>query len=324
MRAHDLVEPEIRADDQSFVVSLKHQSVFSEEDQRWIGGYEAFNLERDEEKALLLGRRGDPLSIQQIMDALDLVDTEDYRALVERLQHKGLIIGIPRRRSGERSRRSPRWTVVQPKEALAYYGELAAAAHRSAEENGRVRRAHMKQLISSASPYHQAHLVRALHSLKLVDADGSINARLLSLIEALPTNEPRDAESASGRAAQPTPQPSVAPDEDIIEAGVHAQSESSEEAAEQDAELAAPDRAKLYVGNLRYSTTVDAVADLFRTAGAVAAVAIPTDFRNPSRNRGFAFVAMETPEDAKRAKVDLQGADLDGRRLYLEWARSAA
>jgi ATP-dependent DNA helicase RecG len=124
MKAHDLMEPEFSTDSQSFAVSLKHQSVFSQEDQRWISGFEEFSLERDEEKVLLLGRAGHTLSIQQIMDAVDLVDTEDYRALIERLPIKGMIKGAHRPRTGVRTRNSPRWTVLQPSEAATYYADL--------------------------------------------------------------------------------------------------------------------------------------------------------------------------------------------------------
>lgn len=107
MRAHDLVEPDIRVDNQSFVVSLQHRSVFSEEDQRWIAAYDGFSLEREEEKVLLLGRHGDPLSVQEIMHSLDLVDTEDYRRIILGLQQKGLLRGR-KKKSGVRSRNSPR------------------------------------------------------------------------------------------------------------------------------------------------------------------------------------------------------------------------
>jgi len=118
MKAHDLVEPEIVADDETFTVSLKHQSVFSEEDQRWISAFDSFDLERDEEKVLLLGRTGEPLSVQQIMDAVDLVDTEDYRALIDRLLVKGLIQGInKRRKTGSSTRNAPRWYVISPMQA---------------------------------------------------------------------------------------------------------------------------------------------------------------------------------------------------------------
>ena len=112
MRAHDLVEPDVSATSDRFTVALRHQSVFSEEDQRWIAGFGDFPLDRDEEKILFAWAEGKTLSVQQIMDAVDIVDTEDYRELIERLLNKGLIRGIRATRStGKQRRNDPRWEV---------------------------------------------------------------------------------------------------------------------------------------------------------------------------------------------------------------------
>jgi RNA recognition motif-containing protein len=79
---------------------------------------------------------------------------------------------------------------------------------------------------------------------------------------------------------------------------------------------------KLYVGNLAFSTTESTLRNLFESDGRkVEDVAIVTD-RDTGQPRGFAFVNMSSPEDAKAAIDALNGRDLDGRSLTVNEARS--
>ena len=71
---------------------------------------------------------------------------------------------------------------------------------------------------------------------------------------------------------------------------------------------------KLYVGNLSFSTTPEAVETLFAAIGEVREVAMPTD-RETGQPRGFAFVTMGNPEMAETAARQLDGTVLDGRPL---------
>jgi len=78
---------------------------------------------------------------------------------------------------------------------------------------------------------------------------------------------------------------------------------------------------KLYVGNLNFTTTEDALEAAFAANGrTVKEVAIPTD-RDTGRPRGFAFVTMGSDADAKSAIADLDGKDLDGRNLKVNEAQ---
>jgi RNA recognition motif-containing protein len=77
---------------------------------------------------------------------------------------------------------------------------------------------------------------------------------------------------------------------------------------------------KLYVGNLSFSTTAEAVETLFAAIGEVREVAMPTD-RETGRPRGFAFVTMGTPEIAETAARQLDGTMLDGRPLRVNEAQ---
>ena len=78
---------------------------------------------------------------------------------------------------------------------------------------------------------------------------------------------------------------------------------------------------KLYVGNLNFSTTEDALRAAFSANGrTVKEVAIPSD-RETGRPRGFAFVTMGSEADAKAAIAALDGKDLEGRNIKVNEAQ---
>ncbi len=77
---------------------------------------------------------------------------------------------------------------------------------------------------------------------------------------------------------------------------------------------------KLYVGNLSYDTTEDALKDVFAEAGTVDSVAIMKD-KFSGRSRGFGFVEMGSDEEAKKAIDMLNEKDLDGRKLVVNEAK---
>lgn len=76
----------------------------------------------------------------------------------------------------------------------------------------------------------------------------------------------------------------------------------------------------IFVGNLSYSATEDAVRELFQQYGAVDRVSIITD-RDTGQPRGFAFVEMSGSEEAARAIEALNGRELNGRQLNVNEAR---
>ena len=80
---------------------------------------------------------------------------------------------------------------------------------------------------------------------------------------------------------------------------------------------------KLYVGNLPFSCTALELQGLFSEAGAVAAIDLVFD-KVTGRPRGFAFVTMATPEEAKAAIDKLHGHALDGRKLTVSEARASS
>jgi RNA recognition motif-containing protein len=81
---------------------------------------------------------------------------------------------------------------------------------------------------------------------------------------------------------------------------------------------------KLYVGNLNFSTTEDALRAAFAEGGrTVKSVAILT---NPEtgRSRGFGFVEMGSDQDAQAAIQALDGTEFEGRPLKVNEARERA
>ena len=77
---------------------------------------------------------------------------------------------------------------------------------------------------------------------------------------------------------------------------------------------------KLFVGNLPFTTTENDLQDYFAQAGAVQAVNIMQD-RATGRSRGFAFVEMNSPEDATKAITMFHQKDFQGRALTVNEAR---
>ncbi|MHB8105567.1 MAG: RNA recognition motif domain-containing protein [Dehalococcoidales bacterium] len=73
---------------------------------------------------------------------------------------------------------------------------------------------------------------------------------------------------------------------------------------------------KIYVGNLSYEVTEDALAAEFGVYGKVDSVAIPSD-KFSGRPRGFAFVEMGTKTEAEAAIAGLNGKSLKDRTIVV-------
>ena len=74
---------------------------------------------------------------------------------------------------------------------------------------------------------------------------------------------------------------------------------------------------KLYVGGLSYSTTSEGLREFFAQSGNVVSATVITD-RFSGQSRGFGFVEMATAEEAQNAISQLNGRELDGRRITVE------
>jgi RNA recognition motif-containing protein len=76
---------------------------------------------------------------------------------------------------------------------------------------------------------------------------------------------------------------------------------------------------RLYVGNLSFHCTTDALKEAFAKHGAVTDVHIVMD-RESGQPRGFAFVTMGTDTEATTAMGAMNGSMLEGRPLRVNEA----
>ena len=77
---------------------------------------------------------------------------------------------------------------------------------------------------------------------------------------------------------------------------------------------------KLFVGNLSFSIGEEELRQLFEQKGGVESVTVMRDL-DTGRPRGFGFVEMASEEAAQTAIKELNGYELDGRKLAVNEAR---
>ena len=80
---------------------------------------------------------------------------------------------------------------------------------------------------------------------------------------------------------------------------------------------------KLFVGGLSFSTSTEALRELFNQVEGVDSATVVTD-RDTGRSRGFGFVEMATSEAADAAVRKFNGYTLDGRTLRVELSKPSA
>ena len=77
---------------------------------------------------------------------------------------------------------------------------------------------------------------------------------------------------------------------------------------------------KLFVGGINFNTTEDILKECFSKFGEVTQLRLIRD-RETGKSKGFAFVTFNNIEDADKAKLELDGSDLDGRIIGAKDAR---
>lgn len=80
---------------------------------------------------------------------------------------------------------------------------------------------------------------------------------------------------------------------------------------------------KLFVGSLPYSTTDEELSEAFSAVGTVVSAKVIFD-RDSQRSKGFGFVEMSSEEEAQSAIKQLDGSEMDGRRIVVNEARPMA
>lgn len=299
MNGHELAPPEIDSINHSFLITFSQRNIFSPSEQRWLDAFGEFNLSREEKLIILLGRGGNLISANQIWEALDIVDTEEYRQIIELLQTKGLLssqvtrsaAGSVARRKGISPRKVPRFAIRTPDLAQRDQREVVNALI-SIGPLSQIRNSHyewIREKLSGQNIYRDTVKVRQLlRWLELVDLGGTPTDRLAKLWtdnEDIPSvaHKPK-----SDVAAKPTT-PSVTPVKDI------------------------------YIGNLDYGATEQEIQRMFERVGIVVNVTIPKDSLT-DRNRGYAFVRMSDSATSLKAITEINGQLLRNRPLKLGWS----
>lgn len=79
---------------------------------------------------------------------------------------------------------------------------------------------------------------------------------------------------------------------------------------------------RLYVGNLSFDATESDLFELFNGVGQVQNAEVVT-YKHNQRSKGFAFVQMQTVEEAQRAVTELHDKEFLGRKLLVSGAKSS-
>ncbi len=78
---------------------------------------------------------------------------------------------------------------------------------------------------------------------------------------------------------------------------------------------------RLYVGNLSFDATESDLTELFNGVGQVVTVEV-VSHRQTQRSKGFAFVQMQTVDEAKRAVDELHDKEFMARKLVVSGAKN--
>ncbi len=126
MKSSELAPPEISSDPNSFVLALHHRPMYNRDEMLWLEQYQNLDLSSEEKAVLLIGRKGDLISPNDVIRRLGIVDTEHYRRVIHSLQEKGVLETALHktkakqiaRQKGVGARDIPRFRVRLPKELV--------------------------------------------------------------------------------------------------------------------------------------------------------------------------------------------------------------
>ena len=77
---------------------------------------------------------------------------------------------------------------------------------------------------------------------------------------------------------------------------------------------------QIYVGNLNYRMTEEALQELFTKYGEVVSAKIIKD-KYSGRSKGFGFVEMANKDDGEKAIQGLNDSEVEGRNIRVNFAR---
>lgn len=122
MHRNELAPPDLISNHDSFSITLTNKAMYSQQDMLWISQFDGYELDRPMKAVILLGKDGRVFSAANIWDAVGIVDTEDYRKLVDVLLRYGILANaVDRYEAKKKARREkipfkeyPRYKIVIP------------------------------------------------------------------------------------------------------------------------------------------------------------------------------------------------------------------
>ncbi|MFT3843957.1 MAG: ATP-binding protein [Lacibacter sp.] len=292
MKQNDLMYPDLISDQNIFSIILHSKSVFSEEDQRYIEGFDFLNLSREETLIVLLGKNGDLLSPQQIYNHLELVDWDDYRKIIEKVMSKGILVNAiseQKKRVIANSRNLSKRDIKRLKvrtpleceegvkrlfEALKIVGYAPKISKDYVGE--------LQRKLGKGATYYFASTLDLLKSLKALNLVDNANS---------PTT--------------------------ILRA---VWGDSSKAVAQHKTTQVKTSIKDIYIENIDYYTQPQELEQLFSKFGEVLKVVIPKDFYS-NRGRGFGFITMKSQDSAENAVRELNNTMFKNRLIRLNWSR---
>lgn len=82
------------------------------------------------------------------------------------------------------------------------------------------------------------------------------------------------------------------------------------------------DKKKIFVGNLPWSIDDAKLNEVFSKFGEVSEAKVITD-KFSGRSRGFGFVSFSTEEEAQKAVKEMNGSEIESRKLTVNIAKPA-
>ena len=91
MKNNDLAAPDLESKSKSFKVTLSQKHIFTKEEKLWLDNFEHLDLTREQKTVVRLGTNGKLFSVDEIWEAVGIVDTDKYRQLLESLRQLGIL-----------------------------------------------------------------------------------------------------------------------------------------------------------------------------------------------------------------------------------------
>lgn len=187
MRDSELVDPTLSDELDSFMVTLQHQSIFTHQDIDWLDGYREFDLTKNEQRVVLLGRVGHLISTNEIIQVAGIVDIDDFRALHQQLVRKGVLYSARQRQGAPGTRRDQgRFQIRPSREMEQFFGELlqglkeVAPATTFSPDLSRA----VRSRLHSGSPYYR-DVNQSLQVLGIIDTQKRFLPKALSYVPEL-------------------------------------------------------------------------------------------------------------------------------------------